>query len=154
MSEQLDTKALRAMLDEYDRLSPDSERDVQRSVRIGCAFIDAAPLLLDAAEERDELRASASRLIDEIKRLTYSVRDERAERDALRARVAEIEREVGRVREALSSAATSLRTISLQAGRELEDMLNVRGYANSRAGVAFAALTPSAPAHGGGGEAC
>ena len=46
-------------------------------------------------------------------------------------------------REALEAAARSLRTIADQAGKTegLDDMMNVRGYANSRANVAEAALS-------------
>jgi len=55
-----------------------------------------------------------------------------------------LEAECGRLRERLQEAATSLETISELAGRDemLEDMMQVRGYANSRASVAFAALAP------------
>lgn len=56
-----------------------------------------------------------------------------AERDALR--------------EALQEAAQSLRTISEQAGKDefMKDVYGIRGYANSRANVAEAALSPSDP---------
>ena len=53
--------------------------------------------------------------------------------------------EVDRLREALRAAATSLTTLSLAGTRNsasgIEDMIDVRGYANSRARVAWAALT-------------
>lgn len=50
--------------------------------------------------------------------------------------------ELDRVREALEAAARSLRTIAEQAGKteSLDDMMNVRGYANNRANVAELAL--------------
>ena len=46
---------------------------------------------------------------------------------------------------ALLDAATSLETIAKQAGRDefMEDMLQVRGYAESRSKVALAALKPA-----------
>jgi hypothetical protein len=54
----------------------------------------------------------------------------------------ELERENAALRKALGDAATSLRTISQQAGRteELEDMSQVRGYAFSRYSAAIDAV--------------
>lgn len=89
--------------------------------------------------------------IDELAELRPAVAALTAERDAALARLAAAEATVERLREALVGAATSLRTISNQAGRDpyMEDMLAVRGYANNRAGVAEFALAPRA---NGGGE--
>jgi hypothetical protein len=60
----------------------------------------------------------------------------KAERDRLAA-------ECERMRKALEEAEQSLRTISILAGTEdLETILEIRGYANSRALVARKVLTP------------
>lgn len=61
--------------------------------------------------------------------------------------------ELGAVREALEAAARSLRTIAEQAGKTegLDDMMNVRGYANSRANVAELALQHRGDSRGGEG---
>jgi hypothetical protein len=61
--------------------------------------------------------------------------------------------ELGTVREALEAAARSLRTIAEQAGKTegLDDMMNVRGYANSRANVAELALQHRGDSRGGEG---
>lgn len=62
--------------------------------------------------------------------------------------------EVAELVAALNDAAQSLRTISKQAGKAdgLIDVFDVRGYANSRAGVAFAAIAKFEPSTKEGNE--
>jgi len=120
VSEQLDTKALRALIHEYDELRPHLSREpeMSRASAIIYRLADAAPDLLDAADERDALRARVAELErGEIKwaetcddlRKTLEVsgyvkrHDDAMQRaHAAEARVASLEGEVGRVREALA----------------------------------------------------
>ena len=67
--------------------------------------------------------------------------------DAYEYEMAQLRTENDRLRTALKDAAKSLQAISVNAGRRneyMEDFLQVRGYANSRAGVAFKALNEEA----------
>ena len=68
MSEQLDTKALRALIHEYDELRPHLSREpeMSRASAIIYRLADAAPDLLDAADERDALRARVASLEGEV----------------------------------------------------------------------------------------
>ncbi len=157
MSEQLDLGALRNLADVSAKMG--------YKVRLTPAELSA---LLAAAGEREELRAEVEAEIERNDKLEARVKyyegamcfspprmwvlpgDVKAsaiepERvvDMMKDRAA-LQAEVERLRAALGDAAKSLRTISTQAGRGLDDMVNVRGYANSRAGVAEAALAPAA----------
>ena len=62
-------------------------------------------------------------------------------------KIEQLRAENERLRTALKDAAKSLQAISVNAGRRneyMEDFLQVRGYANSRAGVVFKALNEEA----------
>ena len=138
MSNYVDTKALRAHLHELrdwyfdidegnDSIYADGGgpsvhtiEDMRRKPKEAiCALVNAAPALLDAADERDKLSAdwddahsalcevcSATdkdhdlplRLSEMAETVVGWLKAAQAERDALRARVAELEREVERVR--------------------------------------------------------
>lgn len=90
-------------------------------------------------EEVERLTDENERLIAEqvalVARRKRNIDELKSERDAAVARAE-------RAEEALREATLSLETISKKAGRDeyMEDMLQVRGYANSRATVARAAL--------------
>ena len=82
----------------------------------------------------DGLDAEKSRLLDYVNGMPLPC-SACPRRELLRAKAAKLP-------EALREAATSLETISLQSGKEelMKTPADIRGYANSRAGVEFAAI--------------
>lgn len=149
MSEQLDTKALRGRYNaiKRDALSrtddpwrvnddPDGFVRVHQGYALTCRLVadtmrqpvaefvvamhNAAPLLLDAAEERDALRARVAALQAEVDAcgdiigqphgctfghaeiIEETIKEHQADNVRLAARVAELEGEVGRLRDALA----------------------------------------------------
>ena len=77
--------------------------------------------------------------IDDLKKAYELLYDENSKNVK---RIAELESEVTRLKVVLSSAATSLETISTKSGRDeyLSDVIAVRSYAASRANVAREAM--------------
>ncbi|MNX79513.1 hypothetical protein D3C86_1111430 [compost metagenome] len=84
----------------------------------------------------------------EVERLREGIENQRANHKRLTGEAVKHVDEIHALRSHLADAAQSLETISKLAGRDefMKDMTDVRGYANSRAGVARGALSANAEA--------
>jgi chromosome segregation ATPase len=113
-----------------------------------------------SVESPEYWRDQVTTLRASLSRVTAELADARSQRDSARDAMIivahakhEALTELAEAREALRDAAASLTTIAEHAGKDeyLSDMLQVRGYANSRAGVARALLARQAPDKGASG---